>query len=301
MARLCLASDSSLARRYLTNDRCRREGNCSIIARGIFNDTCGAIDCSTFNPWWRQLLQEVTQSHVLPHLGGGKMYRGVFLGDELCGNAACWARLLAPLSAEFRRLLPPDAVIYTNAGHIDNETAIPPAFDLVSFDHYTTGGFSGGADPKTGVCPETKPPHEQPYCPLNEVREVRAMYEALFPRLHPHQQVLLVPGVFGCDVRHDSKVECPWNHGTWNVSQRLESQGWALVQKLKGYWEWALQEPRIAGFNPYHYDNEPCTFAPARCQQLIRAHGDGQLRLAVRQGAPDTRRVADDQVLLELR
>ena len=64
------------------------------------------------------------------------------------------------------------------------------------------------------------------------------MYEAIFPRLHPHQQVLLVPGLFGCSPE-DSKEMCPWNHGSWNTSRRLEGQGWAMLQKLKGYWEWA--------------------------------------------------------------
>ena len=70
--------------------------------------------------------------------------------------------------------------------------------------------------------------------PNAEVAEVRAMYELIFPRLHPHQQVLLVPGVFGCDPKHDSKLMCPWNHGTWNISQRLGAQDAVLAAKLRG-------------------------------------------------------------------
>ena len=70
---------------------------------------------------------------------------GIFcthVGDELCGNAACWATLMAPLSAKVRSLLGPDAIIYFNAGHIDNQTVIPPAFSMISFDHYA--GYRAG-------------------------------------------------------------------------------------------------------------------------------------------------------------
>ena len=112
------------------------------------------------------------------------------------------------------------------------------------------------------------------------MQEVRARYEALFPRLHPHQSVLIVPGVFGCDVHHDSKAMCPWNHGAWNTSRRLAAQSETLVAKLQAYWRWVLTEPRVAGFNPYHYDNEPCNLGEAACMKIFEAHSDTQLGAA---------------------
>ena len=90
---------------HLTNDRCRRSGNCSMLQRGLFNDTQkghGWPVGRTLNPWWAALLEDVAKNGILPAYGGSNMYRGVFLGDELCGCAACWATLLAPLSAKLR-------------------------------------------------------------------------------------------------------------------------------------------------------------------------------------------------------
>eukprot|EP01048_Picozoa_sp_COSAG05_P026931 COSAG05_NODE_7603_length_791_cov_0.865607_2_plen_78_part_01 len=55
---------------------------------------------------------------------------------------------------------------------------VPPDFDLISVDAYS------------GYTP-TKPG-------MNEVRLAQAAYESIWPKLHAHQQVLLVPGVFGC-------------------------------------------------------------------------------------------------------
>ena len=96
---------------HLTNDRCRRSGNCSMVDRGVCNDTFtphGWPVGRTLNPWWQQLLQSVVQVEILPHFGKGNMYRGVFLGDELCGNAACWDTIITPLATELRKLLGPD-------------------------------------------------------------------------------------------------------------------------------------------------------------------------------------------------
>jgi hypothetical protein len=42
-------------------------------------------------------------------------------------------------------------------------------------------------------------------------------------------------------------------------------------------WSWAVSEPKIAGFNPYHWDNEYCTLDTAACLKLFEAHSDGQL------------------------
>jgi hypothetical protein len=60
--------------------------------------------------------------------------------------------------------------------------------------------------------------------------------DTIFPKLHAHQQVLLVPGIFACS----------------NLTYfPLENQSTNLVKKLDGYMTWAKAEPRIAGFNPW--------------------------------------------------
>ena len=50
---------------------------------------------------------------------------------------------------------------------------------------------------------------------------------------------MLVPGTFGCS----------------NLSYfPLEQQAKNNVEKLDGYFKWAKQDKRIAGFNPWHYN-----------------------------------------------
>ena len=60
--------------------------------------------------------------------------------------------------------------------------------------------------------------------------------DILFPKLHAHQQVLLVPGTFACS----------------NLTYfPLEGQAKNLVDKLDGYFKWSKAEKRIAGLNPW--------------------------------------------------
>lgn len=57
----------------------------------------------------------------------------------------------------------------------------------------------------------------------------------IVPKLHAHQKVVLVPGLFG--NRTDS-----WTDGF-------------LTDKMQMYWEWAQSDPRVAGFMGYHYNS----------------------------------------------
>eukprot|EP01046_Picozoa_sp_COSAG06_P037036 COSAG06_NODE_4140_length_4533_cov_3.136446_7_plen_87_part_00 len=67
--------------------------------------------------------------------------------------------------------------------------------------------------------------------------QAQAMYNnILFPKLHGHQQVLLVPGTFACS----------------NLTYfALDDQAKNVVDKMEGYFKWAKAEQRIAGFNPW--------------------------------------------------
>ena len=97
-----------------------------------------------------------------------------------------------------------------------NIAEIPPAFNLISVDTYA--GFTPGSSG------------------LDEVKQAKAMYDIIFPKLHPHQQAMLVPGTFACS----------------NLSYfPLDDQAKNNVEKLEGYFSWAKQEKRIAGFNPW--------------------------------------------------
>ena len=70
--------------------------------------------------------------------------------------------------------------------------------------------------------------------------------DVIFPKLAPHQGVLFVPGIFASDPLHCA---------AGNVSCPLDAQAEQIVLKLDGFFEWAKAEPRVAGFNPWHFAN----------------------------------------------
>merc|ERR1712137_195063 len=99
-------------------------------------------------------------------------------------------------------------------------TEVPPAFDLIGVDTYAgyTPGSSGS----------------------DEVGKAREIFGVIFPKLHAHQQVMLVPGTFACS----NTTYFP-----------LDAQARNVVEKLDGYFSWAKNDTRVGGFNPWHFNN----------------------------------------------
>ena len=94
-------------------------------------------------------------------------------------------------------------------------TEVPPQFDLISVDTYA--GYRPGSNG------------------TDEVVAAKKIFGDIFPKLHGHQQVLVVPGTFACS----------------NLSYfPLEQQAKNVVDKLDGYWAWMQNETRIAGMLP---------------------------------------------------
>ena len=76
-----------------------------------------------------------------------------------------------------------------------------------------------------------------------EVAKNRKFYEEeIFPRLRPRQKALFVPGVFASSPSHCASE---------NVSCPLASQAEQIVIKLDGFFQWAKNDSRVAGFNPW--------------------------------------------------
>ena len=69
----------------------------------------------------------------------------------------------------------------------------------------------------------------------------------VYPKLHPHQQVLFVPGVFASDPVH-----CAARNGSCPLDKQAEQ----VVIKLDGYLQWAKNDTKVAGFNPW--SASPC-------------------------------------------
>ena len=92
-------------------------------------------------------------------------------------------------------------------------TMVPPDLDLISIDTYS--GFTP-SDPGA-----------------SEVTRAKAVYASIFPKLHAHQRVLLVAGIFGCS---NSLPKFP-----------VAAQEKHIVDKLTAYFDWAKADARIAG------------------------------------------------------
>eukprot|EP01051_Picozoa_sp_SAG22_P015285 SAG22_NODE_1973_length_3224_cov_1.443840_3_plen_179_part_00 len=99
---------------------------------------------------------------------------------------------------------------------------MPPEFDLISVDTYA--GWRPGSNG------------------TDEVAAAKKIFGVIFPKLHGHQQVLVVPGTFACS----------------NLSYfQLDEQAKNVVAKLDGYWSWVQQEKRIAGMLPVRCSRRP--------------------------------------------
>ena len=117
-------------------------------------------------------------------------------GDEICCHLShsCWDALLNPLAAKFRALLGPEKILYTNecgtaiAGR--NQSQGPghptqPPIRAISLDlsHISIDLYAG------------YDPDSQLWNGSAEVAMARSFVrEQLYPRMHPGQLAILVPG-----------------------------------------------------------------------------------------------------------
>ena len=105
-----------------------------------------------------------------------------------------------------------------------NESKVPASVDWVSCDLYQ--------DPTTN---KTGPWPWDPSPTVSEATAKRYIAEHhIYPKLHPHQKVVMLPGLFG--NRSDE----------W-------TDDW-LVAKVQEYWAWGKEDTRVAGFCGYHYN-----------------------------------------------
>eukprot|EP01045_Picozoa_sp_COSAG04_P017489 COSAG04_NODE_1550_length_6380_cov_2.250597_2_plen_164_part_00 len=92
-----------------------------------------------------------------------------------------------------------------------------------------------------------------------EAVAARAFVEKeVYPRLAPHQKIMVVPGTFGCS-----------NTSFMPLALTQKS----VVEKLKAYFEWGKADPRMAGINPC--ERPPTPQAAGGCC-LLEACADGR-------------------------
>jgi hypothetical protein len=153
------------------------------------------------------------------------------IGDELVCSGVHLSNF-SSLVKQLRLELGPNVILYANEccgtiGACDSkhrcwEGPIPPELDLISEDCYSAPCRVPEGTPYG--CNETKPYYERRnvWNVSWEWTDVKGHYESsIFPRLHPHQQVMLVPGIFGFS----------------NTSiMSHDRQDKFLVELLQGFW-----------------------------------------------------------------
>ena len=223
-------------------------------------------------PQWEETLELLVQRDIKPGIENGTL-AGVFLGDELCcedmptrTGMECWETVIAPVADKLRALLGKgNGKIYTNecggeqmfnSTMIKNGWKMPASLDIVSTDAYSGWLPPGAKCPDADKCPWSP---SQPcfntsgLCPQGStdpaVSEVSGMKtfidKSIIPAMHPHQRFLAVPGTFGCHALDANNITSPMSNA---------SSAAAVVAKLDAWMKYARTEPRIIGFNPWHWD-----------------------------------------------
>ena len=119
-----------------------------------------------------------------------------------------------------------------NASSIANPgqwSYIPKELDYISYDCYSVPGDGW-------MTPNEPPSH---WNGTAEPLMARHAYKNWYHMLHEHQRVMQLPGLFG------------WNE---TVCPR-EVQIAALLDKLRGFWKWAKEDPLVVGMSPWHMND----------------------------------------------
>ena len=207
---------------------------------------------------WRETI--ASWGRVVRPLADSGIVIGVFVGDESCSNFNCPFSNISAIVDAVRTAVgggngkPP--WIYDNEQGPWNPSSwglsrwpeIPRNLDLISFDFYypNLGGL-----PNATVAGQSEP---------HACREKYNQY--LYPKLAEHQRVMLVPFTAACDVD-----VCELH----NVSCTMEEQAAVNVARLQAYYEWAINDTRVAGFDPWHVLNSSSVLWPGYCTQRLGA------------------------------
>jgi hypothetical protein len=190
-------------------------------------------------PQW-QNITDAFIAEVRPHVASGKAL-GVFMGDEVvCGGVQYSA--LSMVSARLKAGLP-DALIYVNeCTEVQSWPELSCRNNSRTGTQRCTGGVPAGLD---AISIDLYDRHNTDGA--REVESIKVFYHRhMYPKMYPHQRALFVPGVFALDP-----VRCK----AANSSCPLAEQARQVVTKLQSYFDWAKNDSRIIGFNPWHFCN----------------------------------------------
>ena len=193
-----------------------------MLPDGVFNKSYHCLQ-----PDWEANTEIFVNTTLAPYIENGIVV-GIFMGDELFANRIPLSNITS-VSDKLRSLLGPRGgakqtpFIYTNEnGRMKEWPMVPSSIDYISVDRYSLNGT------------------------VEEVSDRSWYNRRIYPKLHPHQGVFLVPGIFASDP-----VNCQKN----NVSCPLKDQADQIVIKLQDYLVWAQEDYKVVGVNPWHFNN----------------------------------------------
>ena len=192
------------------------------------------VDRTGLAAGWQRNIAATVQAARSRLLSGA--VAGLFLGDEVVCGGVHVENLTAVAAYSKKQLLAAGVghgLVYVNECKLSfNNThrpygikgLLPAGLDLISFDAYQLSNLSTFAP--------------TPWW-LQEPRANRAFVaQELIPRMHPHQRLMVIPGLYGNDSATATE------HAVQDIR---------LVAKLEAYWEWIKEDNKIVGLNPYHW------------------------------------------------
>lgn len=210
---------------------------------------------------------------------------GLFIGDELISSGAWSCQTMAGITGLIK-MINPNVLVYTNeGGHWPcggPGDKVMSTIDIFSWDAYGNR-----------------------YCGAAEVVTVRNQAHEFYPRMYPHQKIMLVPGLFATDPVHCLKFHnesCPLDEQEAFIALKLKAcvlRLWFFLIRAQlghrtvsvlpacillwrnnshwmrrccySYWDWALSDLRVIGFKPYHLASFAEGASPAS-EQTIGAY-----------------------------
>jgi len=180
------------------------------------------------NPTWRT---EWTSAKVAlkPFLAQGSVL-GVFIGDELIsGGKVTYAEFMTCLEAVSElKADHPSLFTWLNEGGTSwtevfkKVGGLPAKLDIISLDDYSLS-----------------------------VQQHRSFYEqSIYPLMNSKQSAFLVPGAFATRGNSSWTSQSQWCCG----GDTPEACDECMVNRTQGFWQWALEDPRITGMAPWHWD-----------------------------------------------
>eukprot|EP01052_Picozoa_sp_SAG31_P043601 SAG31_NODE_7316_length_1721_cov_2.074599_2_plen_323_part_01 len=177
---------------------------------------------------WRELWAGASQ-HYAPMIANGSAV-GFMLGDEIV-SSGCTCEAVALMAQAVRDDFPDVPIYYNENVPTVQEPyfTLPPALSWFSFDYYHYDGNDTGA----------------------HVKAVRDMYEKhVYPKMLPHQKLLLVPGAFAMPVG-SKNPDCTWKPNCRKTPCDLACYDEMGADDAAHYWQWAQNDTRVIGLAPW--------------------------------------------------